>query len=82
MERWLAYRQRCLPFNASVAKPELLTTRRSFDHLVSNPVARMCPKSSAGRAVARVSFDNFVGAAEEREWEGKAERLRGFEIDH
>jgi hypothetical protein len=29
--------QRCIPLAASVTKPELLTTRRSFDDLVSTP---------------------------------------------
>src|SRR5215210_5955805 len=29
-----------------------------------------------------VLFDHFVGAVEQRQWDGEAERLRGFEIDH
>jgi hypothetical protein len=28
------------------------------------------------------SFDHLVGTGEQRGWHGKAERLRGFEVDH
>jgi hypothetical protein len=40
----------------------------------------MLPASSAGRAAAWVSFDDFVGAGEGQRWQVDAERLGGPKV--
>src|ERR1700747_171726 len=67
----------CVRFATTVASgPATLATKRTL--LLT--WAGLAPAGSHQLCLAH-SFDDLIGAAEQRDWKGQAERLGGLEID-